>query len=100
SGNLHITGADCATGGAFTSGIAGTGYQDVTEIAAPAFPAAGVERLYTDSTTHVLTCLLHSGAACLTGTGTVTSSGPPLNTQIAMWTTSTNATGVTQWTSN
>jgi hypothetical protein len=63
--------ASSGSGGGFASTGVGTGYQDVTEIAAPANPAAGVERLYSNSTTHVLACLTSGGASCLSGSGTV-----------------------------
>lgn len=63
---LHATGS----GGAFSGGL-GSSYQDVTETAAPAHPASGNDRLYTDSTTHLLTCLTASGTNCMpTGGGT------------------------------
>jgi hypothetical protein len=70
--------------GAFAGGL-GTSYQDVTEIAAPANPAAGNDRLYTDSGTHKLACLTSGGADCMpTGGG---SAGPQygftLNTGVA-----------------
>jgi hypothetical protein len=71
---LVDSGSTCGGGGgAFVSGAAGTGYQDVTEIAAPANPAAGVERLYSNSTTHVFSCLTSAGGNCLPSSGTVTS---------------------------
>jgi hypothetical protein len=74
--------------GAFAGGAAATSFQDVTEIAAPANPAAGVERIYSDSTTHVLTCLKSSGASCLTAAGTVTSvSGTANQISVATGTT-------------
>jgi hypothetical protein len=62
-------------GGAFINGL-GTGFQDVTEIAAPANPGAGNDRLYLNSSTHLLTCITSSGANCAPsggGSGTVTS---------------------------
>jgi hypothetical protein len=49
--------------GAF-AGTLGASFQDVTEIPAPANPGGGVDRLYTDSTSHLLTCLRSSGANC------------------------------------
>lgn len=76
-GLIPNRGSNVVTGsvgsGAFSSSTAGTGFQDVTEIAAPANPAAGVDRLYTNSTTHVLSCLTSGGANCLSTGGTVTS---------------------------
>lgn len=54
----------CELLGAFSSGL-GTSYQDVTEIAAPTNPAAGNDRLYLDSTTHLLACLTSGGANCM-----------------------------------
>lgn len=57
-----------AGGGAFSGGL-GTSYQDVTETAAPANPAAGNDRLYLNSATHQLACLTSSGASCTPGAG-------------------------------
>lgn len=51
-------------GNAFISGVAGTGYQDVTEIAAPSNPASGNDRLYLDLATHTFKCLTSSGTSC------------------------------------
>jgi hypothetical protein len=51
-------------GGAFSNGL-GTGYQDATEIAAPANPSSGNDRLYLDSATHKLACLTSAGANCM-----------------------------------
>jgi hypothetical protein len=65
--------AAAVTGGgtAFGGGL-GTSYQDVTEIAAPANPAAGNDRIYTNSTTHKLACLTSSGVDCMPSGGTST----------------------------
>lgn len=76
SGNnyLSCTAADpavctwAAGSGAFAGGL-GTSYQDVSEIAAPANPSAGVDRLYTNSTTHKLACLTSGGADCMPSGG-------------------------------
>lgn len=57
-----------STASAFSGGL-GTSYQDVTETAAPANPSAGNDRLYTDSSTHLLTCLTSSGGSCMPSTG-------------------------------
>src|SRR5437868_8813951 len=59
--------------GAFSGGL-GSSFQDATEIAAPANPAAGNDRLWLDSTTHLLACHTTSGASCMPagGAGTVT----------------------------
>jgi hypothetical protein len=59
--------------GAFSGGL-GTSFQDATEIAAPANPGAGNDRLYLSSATHLLACLTSSGASCMPagGAGTVT----------------------------
>jgi hypothetical protein len=67
---LSTIGNSPSGGSAFSNG-SGSGYQDVTEIAAPANPGAGVDRLYTNSTTHVLACLTSAGADCMPSTGTV-----------------------------
>ena len=53
-----------AGAGAFSGG-AGPTFQDVIESAAPANPAASTERVYADSTTHLLTCLTSGGGNCL-----------------------------------
>ena len=50
-------------------------YQDREETAAPGNPATGYERVYSNSTTHLLTCLTSSGANCMPSAasgGTVT----------------------------
>jgi uncharacterized protein (DUF4415 family) len=59
--------------GAFSGGL-GTSFQDATEVSAPASPAAGNDRLYLSSATHLLACLTSSGANCMPagGAGTVT----------------------------
>jgi len=44
-------------------------YHDNKEIAAPSNPASGYDRLYLDSTSHVLTCLTSSGGNCLGASG-------------------------------
>lgn len=59
-----VTGGTSGTGNGAFIGAAGNSFQDVTEIAAPANPAGGNERLYADSSTHLLTCLKSSGASC------------------------------------
>jgi hypothetical protein len=60
-----ITGPTCSapTVSAFSGGL-GTSYQDVTETAAPSNPASGNDRLYTDISTHQLTCRTSSGGNC------------------------------------
>ena len=40
-------------------------YQDREETAAPGNPATGYERVYSNSTTHLLTCLTSTGGSCL-----------------------------------
>jgi len=59
--------------GAFSGGL-GASFQDATEISAPANPAAGNDRLYLSSATHLLACLTSSGSSCMPagGAGTVT----------------------------
>jgi hypothetical protein len=59
--------------GAFSGGL-GTSFQDASEIAAPANPTAGNDRLYLSSSTHLLACLTSGGANCMPagGAGTVT----------------------------
>jgi hypothetical protein len=52
------------SGTGFNNGT-GTGYQDVTEIANPGNPASDTDRLYLNSTTHLITCLTSSGATCM-----------------------------------
>lgn len=54
--------------GAFDGGL-GASFQDVTETAAPANPATGNDRLYLNSTTHLLSCLTSSGASCMPASG-------------------------------
>jgi hypothetical protein len=53
--------------------VNGTGhhaqYVDFTEIAAPANPPAGIERVWADNSTHLFTCKTSSGAACSSGGG-------------------------------
>lgn len=61
--------SSCGLTNAFSSGVVGTGYQDVDETAAPADPASGVDRLYLDSTTHLLACLTSGGASCMPASG-------------------------------
>lgn len=63
-----------ATSFPFSGGQAGTSFQDVTETAGPGNPTAGNDRLYLDSTTHLLTCLTSSGGSCL-GSGGASWSG-------------------------
>lgn len=58
----------------FNNPIATLSYNDITEIAAPANPAAGKERFYADSSAHTLKCLTSSGGNCNPsggGSGTV-----------------------------
>ncbi len=50
-------------GTGFNAGV-GTTYQDVTETAAPSNPAGSNDRLWLDSTTHILKCKTSSGADC------------------------------------
>ena len=83
SGNVHASngyciGVSCITawpggGGSAFSGGLGASYQDVTEIAAPSNPASGNDRLYTDSSTHLLACRSSSGGSCMPigGSGTI-----------------------------
>jgi len=61
--NGNLTDASCPSG-AFSGGF-GASYQDVTEIAAPSNPASGNDRLYLNSSTHLLACLSSSGANCM-----------------------------------
>jgi hypothetical protein len=62
----NTDGTTTACGGSFSGGL-GIGYQDVTEIAAPSDPASGNERLYSNSTTHQLSCVTSSGGNCMPG---------------------------------
>jgi len=69
----------------FLGPIRGDQYQDMKELAAPSNPAAGYDRLYLDSTTHVLTCLTSAGASCLgSGAGSVTSVAATVPSGIAV----------------
>ena len=69
----------------FQGPIIGDLYQDMKEVAAPANPASGYDRLYLDSTTHVLTCLTSAGASCLgSGSGSVTSVAATVPSGIAV----------------
>ena len=52
-----------------TGTLHGTSYFDITETAAPANPAAGTERLWADSTSHLFTCKISTGASCSSGGG-------------------------------
>lgn len=54
------------------------GVYDQPEIAAPANPASGFDRVYMDSTTHKWTCLTSSGGSCA-ASGGVSASGFYLN---------------------
>ncbi|HEV2521028.1 MAG TPA: hypothetical protein VGT24_01495 [Candidatus Acidoferrales bacterium] len=71
-GVLTSTAGACGAGsGAFTGGL-GSSYQDATEIAAPANPASGNDRLFLNSTTHLLDCHTSAGASCIpTGTASL-----------------------------
>lgn len=82
-------------GSAFSGGL-GASFQDVTEIAAPANPSAGNDRLYLNSTTHLLACLTSSGGNCIGGGG-----GTPggSNTQV-QYNNSSAFGGITNFTSN
>ena len=55
-------------GGAFSGGL-GSSYQDVTEIAAPSNPSSSNDRLYMNSSTHLLGCITSSGGNCMPSTG-------------------------------
>lgn len=77
-GSIVDVGAPCGSGsGAFSGGL-GTSYQDVTETAAPANPAAGNDRLWLDSTSHQLSCHTSSGASCMPSGGSSTGA-PAMN---------------------
>lgn len=54
--------------GAFAGG-AGVSFQDAAEIAAPANPASGYDRLYLSSASHLLACLTSGGANCMPASG-------------------------------
>jgi hypothetical protein len=60
--------------GGFNGGL-GTSYQDATEIATPANPSAGVDRLYLNNSTHKVACLTSSGADCMPGSLPLTTKG-------------------------
>lgn len=66
------TGISCnssgSAGGAFAGGLGGS-YQDATEIAAPANPSSGNDRLYLNSTSHQLACITSSGGNCMPSSG-------------------------------
>src|SRR6185437_6243036 len=69
------SGNPCNTGGsAFTGGL-GASFQDATEIAAPANPSAGNDRLFLSSVTHQLSCLTSTGTSCMPTGGTGTPGG-------------------------
>jgi hypothetical protein len=77
----HIIPATSGGGSAFAGGV-GASYQDVTEIAAPADPASGNDRLYTDSSTHKFACLTSAGASCMpSGSGNVNAGAALANNQ-------------------
>lgn len=64
-----VSGSSCTSwasggGSAFAGGL-GASFQDATEIATPANPTAGNDRLSLNSTTHLLTCQTSSGASCM-----------------------------------
>lgn len=63
-----------AGGGTGFNGLSGSSFQDAAEIAAPANPSTGNDRLWLDSTTHLLACHTAGGANCMPagGAGTVT----------------------------
>ncbi|HKV28339.1 MAG TPA: glycosyl hydrolase family 28-related protein [Candidatus Acidoferrales bacterium] len=67
-GLLTAAASACGSGNAFGGGL-GASFQDVTEIAAPANPAAGNDRLFLNSTTHLLDCHTSSGASCVAAGG-------------------------------
>ena len=48
--------------------IATSSYFDVSEIASPGNPSASTDRVYADSTSHVIKCLTSAGGNCLLGT--------------------------------
>lgn len=61
---ITSTGISCMpVGNAFQNNLGG-GYQDITEIATPALPLAGNERVFASITTHQLTCITSSGGNC------------------------------------
>jgi len=64
-----------------TGGLALTGgsghFMTIAEQAAPANPASGSERIYADSTTHLLSCLTSTGSSCMpSGGGSVSLTSP------------------------
>lgn len=69
--NSCIVNGTGSSGTGFNGGL-GTSYQDAAEIAAPANPAAGDDRLWLDSTTHQLSCHTSSGGSCMPTGGSVT----------------------------
>ena len=82
--------------GAFGGGL-GSSFQDATEIAAPANPAAGTDRLYLSSVTHLLACLTSAGANCMPagGAGTVTTTGTPASGNLTKFSGATSITNGT-----
>jgi len=78
AGGLLTTAASaCGSSASAFSGGLGASFQDATEIAAPANPAAGNDRMFLNSATHLLDCHTSSGASCVpSGSGTP---GTPLH---------------------
>jgi hypothetical protein len=79
SSNLSIisnTLTYAGTGGLSLTG--GSGHQIViAEEAAPSNPSAGSEKIYADSTTHLLSCLTSTGSSCMpSGGGSVSLTSP------------------------
>jgi hypothetical protein len=77
-----------------TNNALGSHYWDATEIAAPANPGAGVDRLYLDSTSHLLSCHTSAGANCMPSGGSMVypAAGIPNSTGSA-WGTSYGVSG-------
>lgn len=105
SGLLTTTASACGSGGTAFAGGLGGGFQDATEIAAPANPAAGNDRLFLNSTTHLFDCRTSAGASCIPGgsaslTGTAVGFGNGSNNLTGdpgnfFYTTATHALNIT-----
>ena len=90
---MRVRPAGGGSGTGFNGG-AGTSFQDALEIAAPANPASTYDRLYLDSTAHLLKCLTSSGGSCMpSGSMTYPGAGIGVSTGSAWGTSLTAPTG-------
>jgi hypothetical protein len=74
-------------------GLNNSGYEDVTEIAAPSNPSAGINRLYADSTAHTLKCLTSSGASCFVAATATALAADPADCGANTFASAINASG-------